>query len=76
MGGIMPFTEGALQKIWEATKPRPRYFLRALHQVLQLASDQKCPIIDETFVMPLLSSLTNFATEEDAINTDVDERLA
>jgi hypothetical protein len=74
-GGIAPFTDGALRKIWEATKPRPRYFLRALHQVLQLASDQKREAIDETLVAPLLSSL-NFAAEEDASEELVDERLA
>ena len=75
-GGIAPFTEASLQKIWEATKPRPRYFLRALHQILQLASDQKCVIIDEAFVTPLLSSLMTFAAEEDAFSDEVDERLA
>jgi hypothetical protein len=75
-GGIAPFTEAALQRIWEATKPRPRYFLRALHQVLQLASDKKRASIDEAFVTPLLSSLTSFAVEDDATEDVVDERLA
>ena len=74
--GIMPFTDDALQKIWEATKPRPRYFLRALHQVLQLANDKKRAVIDEAFVTPLLSSLTSFATDDDNIDDVVDERLA
>ena len=76
IGGIAPFTESALQKIWEATKPRPRYFLRALHQVLQLASDKKLASIDEGFVTPLLSSLTSFAAEDDAAADVDDERLA
>jgi hypothetical protein len=76
IGGIAPFTEAALQKIWEATKPRPRYFLRALHQVLQLASEKKRQVIDEGFVTPLLSSLTSFAAEDDTIDDVVDERLA
>jgi hypothetical protein len=75
-GGITPFTEAALQKIWEATKPRPRYFLRALHQVLQLASNKKRDVIDEVFVTPLLPSLTNFATEGDSVDDALDERLA
>jgi hypothetical protein len=75
-GGIAPFTEAALQKIWEVTKPRPRYFLRALHQVLQLASNKKSHVIDEVFVTPLLPSLTSFATEDDALDDVVDERLA
>jgi hypothetical protein len=74
--GIMPFTEAALHRIWEATRPRPRYFLRALHQVLQLASDKKRDVIDETFVTPLLPSLTSFATESDSSDDALDERLA
>jgi hypothetical protein len=77
-GDIAPFTDASLKKIWEATKPRPRYFLRALHQVLQLASDKKCQVVDEAFVTPLLSSLMSFAVEDDALEEEdvVDERLA
>jgi hypothetical protein len=75
--GTAPFTEGALNQIWAATQPRPRWFLRALHQVLQFANTKRPSKIDEKFVSPLLASLTRFAREEDEGETDVDDtRLA
>ena len=76
--GIAPFDEAALKRIWEVTEHRPRYFLRALHQVLQLANESLPSTIDESFVTPLLKSLTTFALEEDGgdvVAVD-DERLA
>jgi len=51
---IAPFTDGSLRKIWEATQPRPRDFLRHLHNILTLAKDDKQKVIDEAYVVPKL----------------------
>jgi hypothetical protein len=74
--GIYPFTEGALKLVWETTKPRPRWFLRVLHDLLQLAKDARADVIDEAFVSPNLEDLGTAARaggpEEGA---PVDDRL-
>jgi hypothetical protein len=70
---IAPFTEASLRKVWEATQPRPRDFLRKLHDLLSLAKDEKQKVIDENYVAPRL---------EVPLQTDVadddqdDDRLA
>lgn len=76
-GGITPFTELALKHVWEATKPRPRYFLRVLHDLLQLGKDEARPVLDDGFVDPKLKSLVA-AAEGDAGSEFIeeDERLA
>ena len=74
--GISPFTEGALKAIWESTNPRPRWFLRVLHDILQLGKDERIPVIDETFVKPKLERLTaNARTGTQEAETQGDDRL-
>lgn len=75
--GISPFTEDAIRHIWEATQPRPRWFVRAMHQVLQVANNKRPTTIDDRFVAPLLHSLAKFARDEDESDVDLDDdRLA
>jgi hypothetical protein len=52
--GINPFSEEALKLVWDATKPRPRPFLRVLHDLLQLGKDARANMIDAAFVRPKL----------------------
>jgi hypothetical protein len=59
--GIYPFTEGGLRAVWGATRPRPRWFLRVLHDLLQLAKDERTQVIDESFIAPKLESLSSAA---------------
>lgn len=74
--GIDPFTEGALKLIWEATRPRPRWFLRVLHDILQLAKDSQTGVIDEAFVTPNLAGLTAAARmTEPEEGANADDRL-
>jgi hypothetical protein len=56
--GVYPFTDAALKVVWEATRPRPRWFLRVLHDLLQLAKDQRAQVIDESFIAGKLESLS------------------
>lgn len=67
--GINPFTEGALRLVWEATKPRPRWFLRVLYDLLQIGKDKRADLIDEVFIKPSLEGLSaaarNVPSEED-----------
>ena len=75
--GIKPFTEKALQLVWEATKPKPRDYLRVLHQLLRLGKDQHATTIDDAFVKPKLSRvLTSVREEEEAGDLVGDHRLA
>lgn len=74
--GIYPFTEGGLELVWEATKPRPRYFLRVLHDLLQLGNSHKVDTINEAFIKPNLADLSAAARTggaDDGITGD--ERL-
>jgi len=48
--GIAPFTDSSLRKVWEATRPRPRWFIRVLHDLLQLAKDERVAVLDEAFI--------------------------
>ena len=77
--GIYPFTNSSLKKVWEATKPRPRWFIRLLHDLLQLAKDERIADLDDKFVDPAkldaLSVKVRRDEEEDVDDTD-DERLA
>lgn len=75
-GGIAPFTESALKRVWEATKPRPRYFLRVLHDLLQLGKDESRPMLDDEFVDPKLKSLASAAEADAGSESTEDERLA
>lgn len=76
-GGIAPFTESALELVWEATKPRPRWFLRVLHELLGLGKDGKVVSINDSFVAPLLGRLSEVAriSDDDSISAP-DSRLA
>lgn len=74
--GIYPFTEGGLKLVWEATNPRPRWYLRVLRDLLQLGKDARVLLIDEGFIGPKLEALRTAARGEgpDEWSGD-DERL-
>lgn len=72
--GIKPFTEKALQLVLEATKPKPRDYLRALHQLLRLGKEQHATTIDDAFVKPKLSRILTSVREEEELVED--HRLA
>jgi hypothetical protein len=76
--GISPFTKASLKKVWEATRPRPRWFIRVLHDLLQLAKDEKVAVLDETFVdAGKLDALgTKARRDEDEIGDSEDSRVA
>lgn len=74
--GIHPFTEGGLRLVWEATKPRPRYFLRALHDVLALGKADRVPVLDEKFIKPNVDSIIASARSDDSTATGGDDRLS
>lgn len=74
-GGITPFTEPALKKVWEATKPRPRYFLRVLHDLLQLGKDERREVLDDAFVEPKLERLASDAQTDTGADFGDDDRL-
>jgi hypothetical protein len=76
--GIQPFTAGALKKVWQATKPRPRWYIRILHDLLQLAKDERVKVLDEKFVDPAkLDALSAKARrdDEDDQEDEGDDRL-
>jgi hypothetical protein len=75
--GIQPFTIPSLQKVWLATKPRPRVFIRVLHDLMQLGKDERVAVLDEKFVdTAKLSALSAQASREDEeTNDEVDSRL-
>jgi hypothetical protein len=73
--GIEPFTEAALKKVWESTKPRPRYFLRVLHDLLQLGKDERRPVLDNAFVEPKLERLASAAEGDSDGGLESDDRL-
>ena len=76
-GGIVPFTDGALKKVWEATKPRPRWFLRVLHDLLQIGNTERKEVLDEEFVEPKIGRLSDAArSTESTTNNASDDRLA
>lgn len=54
---IAPFTLGSLRLIWERTRPKPRDYLRALHDLLVAGKDERRPVLDEGFVSPMLTDL-------------------
>jgi len=78
--GIHPFTVQTLRKVWMATKPRPRVFIRVLHDLLQLAKDEKVAVLDERFVDPAkidaLSAKARRDAEDDVADEADDNRLA
>jgi hypothetical protein len=74
--GLNPFTDSAIRRIWEATKPRPRNFLRVLHELLQLGKDERQSIIDDAFIEPKLSRLASDAALDTETATATDGRLA
>lgn len=76
-GGIGPFTEASLKKVWEVTKPRPRWFLRVLHDLMQLGNSDRVEVLDESFVEPKLDGLSSDARTTEPDSTDAaDDRLA
>ncbi len=74
-GGVAPFTEGAIKAVWEATKPKPRDFLRVLHTLLQIGSTDRIDVIDEKFIEPKLTRLVADARNVELVNDGSDERL-
>lgn len=74
--GVKPFTEKALQLVWEATKPKPRDYLRVLHQLLRIGKEQQATVIDEAFVTPKLSRVLTSVQEEDRPELVEDHRMA
>jgi hypothetical protein len=77
--GISPFTESSLKRVWQATKPRPRWFIRVLHDLLQLAKDDKVPVLDDKFVDPAkLDALSAKARKDDQDDEEEaqDDRLS
>lgn len=74
-GGIAPFTEGALKVVWEATKPKPRDFLRVLHTLLQIGSTDRIDVLDEKFIEPKLTHVVADARNVEVAPSGSDERL-
>jgi hypothetical protein len=75
--GIWPFTEAAVRKVWQATKPLPRAFLRSMNLLLQLAKEAKAVNIDEKFVNPKLEGLiARVEEDEDEEQLATDSRLS
>jgi hypothetical protein len=77
--GIHPFTAPVLRKVWMATKPRPRWYIRVLHDLLQLAKEEKVVVLDDKFVDPAkLDALSAKARrdDEDELFDEADDRLA
>jgi hypothetical protein len=72
---IMPFTEESLRRVWERTRPKPRDYLRVLHDLLVLGKDQRQAVLDEAFVLPNLQNLGQTAVEVDE-EEHTDDRLA
>jgi hypothetical protein len=73
--GVKPFTESALRVVWEATKPRPRWYLRALHDLLLVGSQDRASVLDGAFVEPKLKDVVEAAVKETEAQASVDERL-
>ena len=73
--GVSPFSESALKRVWEATRPRPRYYLRVLHDLLALGKDEKKPQLDDAFVQPKIEALAARAKEADTDTDSGDDRL-
>jgi hypothetical protein len=75
--GIWPFTEASVRKVWQATKPRPRAFLRSMNLLMQLAKDARAATIDERFVNPKLEGLiARVEEDEDEDQMATDSRLS
>jgi hypothetical protein len=75
--GIHPFTTSALQKVWTATKPRPRVFIRVLHDLLELAKNEKVAVLDEKFAdtTKLAALSANAMRDDNDVDDDADDRL-
>jgi hypothetical protein len=74
--GIYPFTDGSLRDVWAATTPRPRLFIRVLHDLMQLAKDEEVKVLDEKFVdAAKLNALTARANREEEQVEGADHRL-
>lgn len=76
--GIHPFTESSLKKVWQATKPRPRWFIRVLSDLLTLGKDDRIQVLDDKYVDPSkLEALSVKARRDDEEESDDedDDRL-
>lgn len=71
--GFAPFTESSLRIVWEATKPRPRNFIRVLHDLIDCGSSERVPKLDDAFVKPMLEGLVEAAESES--DSAEDDRL-
>ncbi|MBI3800244.1 MAG: hypothetical protein HY268_25125 [Deltaproteobacteria bacterium] len=77
--GIHPFTDSSLEKVWQTTKPRPRWFIRVLHDLLELAKDERVSVLDEKFINPTkLKALSSKMQQDDEeeLEDQRDDRLA
>lgn len=74
--GIHPFTEEGVRLVWEAMRPRPRYFLRALHDILNLGKTDKVRSLNEQFIKPHMDSIIASARSDDGIESGGDDRLS
>jgi hypothetical protein len=75
-GGISPFTESSLRRVWEATKPKPRDFLRVLNTLLQIGSTDRVDVLDEAFIEPKLTRVLADARNVEPETAGSDDRLA
>lgn len=73
--GISPFTESALNRVWEVTKPRPRKFLETLHALVAIGNSERVPALDDTFVEPRLAGILATLQDESAEERAEDDRL-
>ena len=63
--------------MWQETKPRPRAFLRALYDLLELAKAEKVVTLDEKYITPKLEGLGTRTREEEGDNElGADDRLS
>lgn len=71
------YRRGTQEKLLEATNPRPRFYLRVLHDLLNLGNTDRVEVIDEAFVEPRIGSLSEAAKNSGSTTDDGDDdRLA
>jgi hypothetical protein len=73
---VKPFTNSSLEMVWQATKPRPRWYLRALHDLLAVGTAERVAVLDDAFVEPKLRALVETAVKETGAEGGEDERFS
>jgi hypothetical protein len=73
---VKPFTKSSLEIVWKATKPRPRWYLRALNDLLSAGSADRVAVLDDAFVEPKLKGVVEDAFKETEPQGGDDERLS